>query len=403
MKRAAVGLCVLLAGAGLVQAEVGDVSYVACKPDLALEHRAISASHPAAFATAAEGCGTVSPQAVVATIRGGPLVVMVAIDSKTAGAKAPDIVRFDFSGEGTFNNDLVAPLEIVRYVPGQGQTYRFGPATFPLQWDGRALPVTVQGQYAKHNEGRYVTLALGAAVQADCLFGAKTHPVRIIDGNSNLRLGDEAKATDGGAAGGDTIAVDLGDGKFDSDKAVQRVLYGQYVLVDGVWYDVKLSGDGAKIEAKALDLKTGRLKIDHDEYGLTLAGDKHMLRPSGGREPIAVPAGRYRIIEYRQYAEDAVGGKGTIWCRPGSSGTEANTIEVLPEELTELKIGTPLVASAQARQSAGVVSFSLVLVDAAGLTVGDLRIPQKGRPPEPQIKIFDQAGKLVYSGKMQYG
>jgi len=247
-------------------------------------------------------------------------------------------------------------------------------------------------------------LSLGVAAQADCRFGAKTYPVQIIDGNSNLRLGDGVRTARGGIAPrADTIAVDLGDGKFDSNKTVQRTFYGQCVFVDGVWYDVKISEDGTKIEAEALAVKTGRLKIDHDEYGLTLVGDKHVLRLSGAREPIPVPADRYRLIEYRQYAGDAATGKGVLQCRAGPSGAGAKTIEVLPGKLTELKIGTPMTASLQVRQSGSVVGFSLVLVDAAGMTVGSLTIPQRGLPPAPQIKILDQAGKLVHSGKMRYG
>ena len=66
----------------------------------------------------------------------------------------------------------------------------------------------------------------------------------------------------------------------------------------------------------------------------------------------------------------------------------------------ELK--TPLTASVGVRRQGGIVSFSLLLRDAADREVRSLELPG-GRPKPPRVEVFDGSGKPVYACTLAYG
>jgi hypothetical protein len=402
MKNTGVALSVLLLTAGTLRAGLGDVSYVPCEPGKGLQNLSLPASNRE-FGKPGPDSGTVNPDAIVATLRSG--AILVAVDSKTPDAESPDVVRFDFSGKGKFNDDHVVPLRLTS-PGGRAQDFRFGPTTLEVQRERETLPVTVEGRYYKSGTNRYLWLRLGLAAQATCRFADKTYPVRLMDGDSNLRVDDSGKpmkyrSWTVGLTPGDTIAVDLGDGEFG--ESVRQAFYGQPILVNGTWYEVKLSPDRKKITTKALDLKTGQIKIGHDNYTLKLVGEKHSLCLSGAKDAVSVPEDRYTLIEYVEALPNAPQGAG-LWCGRRAAYTgKAKVFEVVGGKVTELTIGSPLTASAQVSQRGTTVRLSLNLVDAAGMAVDNLVIAPKGTPPAPTLKIRDETGKMVHKGTMGYG
>jgi len=410
MKRLAVGFCVLLAGSALAQGGLGDATYVACEPDAGIQQR-FRRARPGRFATSAPLTGTVSPQVEVFTFRPGSRTVMVAVDSRKPDALAPSLIRLDFDGAGKFNDEQVVPLTLKASSDGRDE-FRFGPATFQLAHDGQGIPLTVEGRYFKYGSGarvlHYLALGLGTALQADCQFGDKVHPVRIIDDNSNLQLGEEGRETRYrglvvGMPGSDATAVDVGDGSFT--KSVQKAFYGQPVLVDGKYYDVRFSPDGKRIEATELKLKTGRLRIDHGEYVVTLSSDQQMLRLAGGKEPLVVPEGRYTLVQFEDHARAAPDkGPWVLACglRALYSG-KVTTIDIVADKLATLKIGTPMTGSLQIAERRGVVSFNGVLADVTGARIDSLVGPDGDPPPPPKVKVRSADGELVYTGQMKYG
>ena len=186
------GVAVVVGVALPLLADVGDLKPVACPAGSALMPGSLYAS-VRAFAQAPEGCGTVNPHAVVATLRTGELAIKVAVDSSKPDAGASDLIRVDFSGAGKFADAVVVPLRI--HPQGGGNFYaEFGPATVSIRRDGKTIPASIEGSYTRSSNYRYLHMYVGTGLEGQCAFGDKTCPVRIIDGNNNFRFDDKPKA-----------------------------------------------------------------------------------------------------------------------------------------------------------------------------------------------------------------
>jgi hypothetical protein len=310
----------------------------------------------------------------------------------------------DFTNKGEFEGAPAVPLVDERTRgSSNGQ---IGPAVIQVVRNGKTIPVTVSGSYQKSASYRHLTLDMGTALEGTCQFGKKTYPLRIIDGNNNLRCGDVV--TSGpqafmGKVAGDSLAIDTGDGKFKT--SVRKSYYGQPALVDGVWYDVAISTDGTKVTAEPAKIESAKLKIAHDEWRIRLAGAKYVLTLSGSGDPVEIPADHYVVLEFRQSVKDETPRGAAL--TSGGKGGKAARFKAPPGETTELAIGAPLTASItltasiKAKTHGRAVSMDFKLTDASGAeaTVA----PNKGGRPTPKVEVLDSEGKRVHSGNFEYG
>lgn len=366
------------------------------------------------FVEAKPGSGTVSASATVASVRAGEKVFLVAVDSTKADAKAPDVLRFDFSGKGKFAAGLAVPLK--SHGPAGSGWFQasFGPATLNVPRNGKTIPVVVTGNYMKSGTSAYrrLDLRLWSGLEGTCRFGDKVRAVRVIDGNSNLGCRDAAKPVlrrgkPVGLVVGDTVAVDTGGGKFARPT---KALYGQPVLVEGKWYQVDVSKDETKVSARQVDVATGQIKIDHGQWSARLVGKKHILCLEGGKVPQTVPADQYVIRMYRELAPIGDGPRSMVaqlvlGSSPAFSGTSLAS-PVTAGKVTNVAVGSPLAAQVNARRSGwSSYTLSLELTDAAGRDVGYMFVPgaRSGRPDPPKVKILDAGGKTVLETTLEYG
>ena len=406
----------------------GNVTYIVPTEEQVVEPVILRSSE---FDKPADGAGTISRSAMVATVKAtgegqelDPATmdamtarrmllkaamssIQVAVDSSKADSKAPDVVRFDFSGQGKFDKDLAVPLKA-----DQGG-WTFGPKTLQVKRGGKTLPVSVQGRYVKVDATDEVTLreiqvTVLAGVQGDVKFGDKTHAVRLVDANGNFNFNDAARPMEKGGqvvaiTPGDTIAIDTGDGKFGP--STQLFPYGQPVRVDGKWYKVSLVK--GTISAQSVNLPPATVKVNAPEWACKLASQSGVLYLRGAKEPVEVPAGDYFILDY-----DVLGTAGNSPAgapRPMFSGRGQSVVagEVKPVSLAAgkealLPIGAPLKAGVTSKQSEGDVVFSFALADCGGHVVGGV-IGNKGTPPPPKISVVDASGKEVYQNTLEYG
>jgi hypothetical protein len=402
----------VLLAASWARAGVGDLRPVAVEPGQALRLRPLYCNGRQ-FSQRTEGDGTVNPHATIGTMRNGKFTVRAAIDSRAPNAKAPDVVRLDFSGEGTFAGKPVVPLKVRK--TGQSLSAQVGPATLQVPVDGRKVPVRVTGQYTKNSDYRHLNLLLGTAVEGSCRFGKKTYRVRIIDGDGNLAPGDPVKRfrqllRTVGVQTGDTLVIDGGSGT--SGAGSQRALFGSPVRVDGTWYAVTISGDGTKVAAKPLAVETAMVRVPHAKWAAMFLGKEHCLYVQGGPEPIALPADQYVICDFRETERTARRSSAMLTCggrRELQSG-KAKAIDAPAGRTTDVVVGSPLSAALKITPRKATlgqthVRMDLVLADAGGRAVDYVHNPdsRNGRPDRPVVEIFDAAGKRVYTCKLEYG
>ena len=395
-------LCLL---ATALAAWAGELTPVACEADLALGIQPVYVQGTG-FKPGQAGSGLVSAQARIGSASGTGWSFQLAIDSSTADAKAPDVVRLDFTGKGNFAG---APTAALKPMPSSEGLFRatFGPVEVKAAVNGMQVPMMVSGQYINLNSGQYrqLQLTLGTAMHGKCRFGDRELAVRIVDGDNNLQPGNawqkRAFGKNVAVVTGDTVAVDLGDGKFAKD--VRKACYGSPVEVGGKWYEVTVSQDGKQVSAKQVELASGKVHIDHPKWSCMLIGDKLILPLEGSAEPVAVPAGAYVMRSYEEFS--APNDKGqrarlTVGIPPAGKSSEV-TVEA--GKTAQIAIGSPLNATVKAVKQAQQVMLSLVLTDAAGRQITGLATYDGSTPPKPQITVKDAAGAQVYQNTLEYG
>ena len=408
--RLILGICILF----LLSAPAAwgaELSRIACDPSDALNHQPCRASG-AARTKPAEGSGAVNAKAIVISFRGLAVPLKVAVDSAKPDAKAPDILRLDFTGKGRFTDAPTVPLKDISTGGGFFQHIyniqaKFGPETIQADLPGGKVPVIVRGEYFKADQYRHLLLSVGTALQGRCRFGRRVVAVRIIDGDGDLRLGGTWRALGprlfgGQVTPGDTLAIDTGDGSFT--KGVRKFCYGSPVEIDGAWYDVKLAEDGKKITAEPLKVDLGKIQIDHPKWSCLLVGRKYLLRLSGGPAPVTVPADRYMVTKYEQWGPaGAAGRRAYLSCSDLATGAGAS-VAVTAGKTAKVTLGSPLTASVSiTKRSGDMLSLSLVLLDASGRKVSDLQLPNGKQPAAPKVVVKDADGKPIYTCSLEYG
>ncbi len=119
-----------------------------------------------------------------------------------------------------------------------------------------------------------------------------------------------------------------------------------------------------------------------------------------GTEPAAIRAGTYSP-KFTEICQEVNGDKWKIQSY-GPWGTLAK-IQVKKEETTLLKFGPPLTVKTDVNRRGQVVSISYSIVGQVGEHYY-LRIQKNGKQqPVPKLKIVDEAGKVLASGRFEYG
>jgi hypothetical protein len=341
------------------------------------------------FSPALKASGTVSPTAVVGGLRIGSKVIPVAVDARKAGAKGPDVLRFDVTGRGKFHQATVVPLQVRSFRPGAQGAYlyaAFGPVELQLSHEGRIVRANVSGYCRQSGRQTMLSAYVHTALAGTCRFGQRVLGVRIVDGDGDLDCGDTLVLLVRGPEGKPTR---------------QTSYFGHPVLVDGRWYNVTVSPDRKQVRATPSAQPTGKLQVANDRWELELASERLVLRLEGGKAPLPVPAGSYRLASYVQHtAATSEGRRGGFRCMYGGRG---GTVSVAAGATVHPQLGTPLVAGVSVQKRVGRLYLNLALHDAAGGRVVTLQLPTGGRPPPPTVKVLDEKGNVVHEGAMRYG
>ena len=400
MKQCAI-LLTMVAASSLAQAASEPVKPVACDPSLVMEPRSIRVYgfHPA---KRQPGSGIVHPKAVIAKLPGTGMPVYVAIDSNDPDIETLDLLRLDFSGTGKFAGKLTASMRLPGPVK-RGRRASIGPWVLAVTRDGKNIPITVKGSYITHSDTDHqLRLQLGTALESTCTFGSKRRRVCLVDGSTNLTCTDRAAraAKPGGLNSHDTVVV------YDDDNSPIKGYYGHPILVDGTWYDVALSADGAKITVRATDVEMATLKIAQQKWTARLFGEKYILNFSGSDKPIVIPADRYTIGQFRQLSapneKGRTGSFGLTWLRNyRKRGQKDKKFRAVAGETVEVSIGTPLTARADASVDGRTVKLTFTVLDVSGAKVDRVVLPS-GNWAQPKFRILNGKGKVVHSGKLGF-
>jgi hypothetical protein len=397
MKKVVLSLCVLgLAAAWAFGSEEGILKPVAIEP------RSVPSLGPNGgslyghqFGKPGEDAGTVNPHAVFTTLQTMFSPVSVAIDSRQADAAGPDVVRIDFTGQGKFQDAVVAELR-QQGGPGSG-SFEIVPTPTQVKRDDGTIP----GAF------RQVTLTVLTGLEGLCRFGDSVRKVRAIDMTGNLRISEIAnmpfrRESLMGYPSGDVVVVADANGKFDPPAGIAYV--GRNVFLDGKAWRITVSDDGTKITAEKVDVQTGQVKLAHGFSSGTLVSRNYIfqLPPQYGPKDAAKEEAATLTLPVDQYAflslsQSEMQGRSQLQL----TGVNAPAVFAVEAGKTlDLAAGTPLTAAIEVQLAGRQATFSLKVADGIGNRVE--MIIANGRQPEPVVEVLDEKGEVVHSGKMAY-
>lgn len=365
-------LCVLARSAA-----AADLKFTAVDPREALCHTPVVVDKMDPTPT-----GKLSSDAIVGVVPTADGDIHIAIDSR--GAKEPQWLVIDASGTGAFTD--VTAAKIVPVNRGRNFVGDISPTKLQVERNGQTFTVGVIGSVYRSGSRHSVDLQIGAALKSRCAFGDREVSVDIIDGDQNLRFGDKTSMERGRPVIGDTLII-RAKGK------PMKVLYGQPVLVDSVWYELSLD-DQFELTAKPLELATGQVQVKHREWEAILVGEKYIFGVEGDGKPIDVPVDTYRPVRYEERM-----GKALIACQ----GQGDTPVVVADGETVDLAIGSPIKGLPVMEQVGDELSIRARLVDAAGMEVKEFRTSNGRRPDPPVVGIFTPQGKQLYVARLEYG
>ncbi|HUW18699.1 MAG TPA: hypothetical protein VMW16_05305 [Sedimentisphaerales bacterium] len=151
--------------------------------------------------------------------------------------------------------------------------------------------------------------------------------------------------------------------------------------------------------------REGYIKVDTPGFHTTVHLRRGWWRSAvamSDKGPVKVHAGAYKLTQAKLRAEESQDKWWTILCRDGR-GRKQSRIQVTDGETTVLKLGPPLTVHPEVWRRGRDVSIGLSLIGQGG----EHWIPQVLTPkkplPAPRLKIVDESGNVLASGKFEYG
>jgi len=396
MKTAAISILAIMLCGSFALGAVGDLTFMKKPPASRTNSRLYVSRFTHGGADKARGL--VHENSVTGQVRGLDGVT-VAIDATKPDATKPDVIRLDFTGKGDFSK---APTATIKMRPPQRNVTlgMIGPAVGAVNRDGVSVPVTLSGTYWKQGDRRGLSLIMSAAGEGSCKFGSKTYPVRVIDGNGNLKLSDALKPPfrPSSMMPFDRVLVGTDGGKFSNSAATSYV--GQPIFVDGKLYTVDVSG--MKIKALAMKGSGGKVKVDAPRWNCTLIGKKYFVTLAGDKTPIVVPPDEYVTANYTVFT-GADPRKRSASISGYGSYRGGKAITVAAGQTVDMQLGAPIEATVMSSARSGKVGINLLMKDPLGGRISGITNEAGRRPDPPTVEVINKAGKIVYTAKLAYG
>jgi hypothetical protein len=176
------------------------------------------------------------------------------------------------------------------------------------------------------------------------------------------------------------------------------------MLVGGTWYRVDVSDADMTVSAEDLDLKTGSVQLDREQWSVMLVGKTCCFRISGGTEPIQVPADSYIAVGYTEH-RNVDDGRRAAQLTCGSTllwRGQAKEFLVEAGKTTKLEVGEPLKGHPTADVNGRNVQFGLRITDVSGAKLDWFTDGQMSGPGQAEVKVLGPEGNPVYTCALEY-
>jgi hypothetical protein len=354
---------------------------------------------------------------------------------------------FDFNHNGDLTDDKV--------VVGKGQVQQYDAdnssvnVSFPridVAADIEGASVASSYLVESHSQRSasfgytFVQFTTAAYRAAEIMLDGKKHRVALIDSNSNGRF-DDAMAVERDSDGdinpklGDTLLIDAEEyvakkgGKnelmYDPLGLSYRRYLSKLVLIDGRYYDVKVTPAGDKLTLEPASASLGNVTVPVDGFAaLVYRGDSFLGIVGDKGDQVPLPEGEWKLALYMIKADGkpdqpsntppekgaaqprrSAGPRGSMLIALANANCKA--MKVVRGETAVLPFGPPYKPVVTASGSGGAkpaqqLALGMTLVGSGGEKCVSL-VCNGDRPPKPKFSITDPKGKVVQEGSFEYG
>ncbi|MGB2937290.1 MAG: hypothetical protein WBD05_03700 [Phycisphaerae bacterium] len=303
------------------------------------------------------------------------------------------------------NNDLSDEKAVDGAGPDQNGMVSFGPVTLAV---GENASVRVRAMMPRAPPGARVPFLLvlpAGGVVGDVTLGGQTHRAMLVDGNLNGRY-DDTFSGSGDLQAADFLAIDLNqNGCFDlpdlgNTDAIETFPRSNGIKVSEAYYRIRAPADGSQIQAEKIEPTFGTLEVDIPGLTLlTLSDDFGFQRIGPVDGKVSVVAGKYTVLQMTLAQRDEAG---VEWTLTGRGGKWKN-FQILPDQTLQLQLGPPLKASIEVDQNNGTASMTFLLVGRGEEVYAGGASKDGKMQPAPKFEILDETGKVLATGKFEYG
>jgi hypothetical protein len=340
----------------------------------------------------------------------------VAIAMLVLPTKPPSIhIDTDLDGDLTDEKPIVGKRMKASETMGWPAGYSFGiipaPHSRPAAPDDAKDPPAASMQLNLMSDN-YLMISPVAYRAGQIQVKDKKYRVRLIDGNYDGRYDGfvkfSGKTGEGRSNTSDCLAIDWnGDGQFEPgyDAKSEVLPLPRLLRFEDTWYGVQVAPDGSSISLEKSVPKFGTLNVGQPEVEMMLWSESGIHTLKGAEGKWQLPVGHYSCWSLTLTRKDEKKNKWTLRSR-GNTGKLLD-FEIAEGKTTSFKLGPPLTLTPTVRISRQLFRRTVTVSASAVGQSGEEYIAgvQKNNDmqPAPRIKIVDSSGKVVESGKLEYG
>ncbi len=372
-------LAVLAVGACLEASELRPVKFGKHFPKLAFEP-------VQGFAAARKTMGLTWSKAIVA--KSGRSYI--ALDADKADAQFPSTLKIVTGFVPAFAKGVTIPLKFVKMdvktldrkgatTTIQVDTAMIAPMAVSVRVGTKTVEQMIAGTVQVYKGRPVVNLIIASRMAAVATVAGKNYALLAYDTNGDMKISDKE-------------LVELYDRKTRTPVPLNSLF-----KLGETWVTLKYDAASSSVTTVEFKGKEGTIVSSADIAHLSLmskeAGRFEISGKAGTKIP--APAMAYNIGQFNLILnpKSGAGYQGAV--------PDKLSLSVAEGKETTLPLPKTLISTFAISQGSGTVRFSVALADDAGSR--NVTLTKFGKKTPPEIEVLDKAGKVVHTGRLEYG